>query len=125
MIKQYETVVVVDAMIPEESVASEFAAVSKLIESKGKIIRMDRWGKKRLAYIIKKRSHGEFAAFYYEADSDLPAELEKRFRINENILRWITVVENPAGIPPAPSTDGTPLPPLPELEFEKSRKGDF
>ena len=107
--KQYETVLVVDAMIPDESIASEFDAVSKLIESQGKVIRVDRWGKRRLAYSINKRSHGEYGAFYYEAESGLPAELEKRLRINENILRWLTVAENPCGIPPAPAADGSPV----------------
>lgn len=100
--KRYETILVVDAMIPDESIASEFDAVAKLIESQGKITRVDRWGKRRLAYAVRKRTHGEYAAFYYEAEAALPAELEKRLRINENALRWLTVAENPAGIPPAP-----------------------
>jgi len=103
-VKQYETILVVDAMIPDESIASEFDAVAKLIESQGKITRVDRWGKRRLAYSVRKRTHGEYAAFYYEAEAALPAELEKRLRINENALRWLTVAENPCGIPPAPST---------------------
>jgi small subunit ribosomal protein S6 len=102
-VKRYETILVVDAMIPDESIASEFDAVAKLIESQGKITRVDRWGKRRLAYPVRKRTHGEYAAFYYEAEGALPAELEKRLRINENALRWLTVVENPCGIPPAPS----------------------
>jgi small subunit ribosomal protein S6 len=122
--KQYETVLVVDAMIPEESIASEFDAVSKLIESQGKVIRVDRWGKRRLAYTIRKRTHAEYAAFYYEADPNLPAELEKRLRINENVLRWLTVAENPAGIPPAPSTEPVAAPAA-EPGEEKSRKGDL
>ena len=100
--KRYETVLVVDAMIPDESIASEFEAVAKLIETQGKITRVDRWGKRRLAYPVRKRTHGEYAAFYYEAEGSLPAEIEKRLRINENALRWLTVAENPAGIPPAP-----------------------
>jgi small subunit ribosomal protein S6 len=119
--KQYETVLVVDAMIPDESIASEFDAVTKLIESQGKIVRVDRWGKRRLAYSIRKRSHGEYAAFYYEADTSLPSELEKRFRINENVLRWLTVAENPCGIPPAPSPDGAPVV---ESNEDKSKEGD-
>ncbi|HLU69384.1 MAG TPA: 30S ribosomal protein S6 [Fibrobacteria bacterium] len=116
--KRYETILVVDAMIPDESIASEFDAVAKLIESQGKITRVDRWGKRRLAYPIRKRTHGEYAAFYYDAEPGLPAELEKRLRINENALRWLTVAENPAGIPPAPVADGAP-----EAD-EKGEKGD-
>jgi small subunit ribosomal protein S6 len=123
--KQYETVLVVDAMIPEESIASEFDAVSKLIETQGKIIRVDRWGKRRLAYAINKRTHGEYAVFYYEAETALPAELGKRLRINENVLRWLTVVDNPCGIPPAPSPDGVMVSAAVEVAEDKPRKGEF
>jgi small subunit ribosomal protein S6 len=97
--KPYETVVVVDAMIPDESIASEFDAVAKLIESQGKLIKLDRWGKRKLAYIIRKRTHGEYAVFYYEGTGAIAAELDKRFRINENILRWLTIADNPVGVP--------------------------
>jgi small subunit ribosomal protein S6 len=100
MPKFYETVVVVDAMIPDESIASEFDAITKQIEGQGKLLRVDRWGKRKLAYPIKKRSHGEYAIFYYKSEPSLPAEIEKRLRINENALRWLTVAENPVGLPP-------------------------
>jgi small subunit ribosomal protein S6 len=124
-VKRYETILVVDAMIPDESIASEFDAVAKLIESQGNITRVDRWGKRRLAYAIRKRTHGEYAAFYYNAEAGLPAELEKRLRINENALRWITVVENPSGIPPAPTAaapEGVSV--IDELEEKAKKEGD-
>jgi small subunit ribosomal protein S6 len=107
--KPYETVIVVDAMIPDESIASEFDAISKLIEQQGKLVKVDRWGKRKLAYPIRKRTHGEYAVFYYEANSGaLAAEIEKRLRINENCLRWLTVADNPVGVPAdkAPEAEG-------------------
>jgi small subunit ribosomal protein S6 len=82
--KPYETVVVVDAMIPDDQ---------------GKLVKLDRWGKRKLAYAIRKRTHGEYAVFYYEGTGAIAAELDKRFRINENILRWLTVADNPVGVP--------------------------
>jgi len=109
--KPYETVIVVDAMIPDESIASEFDAIGKLIESQGKLVKLDRWGKRKLAYSIRKRTHGEYAVFYYEAGSGaLAAELDKRLRINENVLRWLTVADNPIGVPAdkAPEAEGAP-----------------
>ena len=111
MAKPYETVVVVDAMIPDESIASEFDAVAKLIESQGKLVKLDRWGKRKLAYTIRKRTHGEYAVFYYESGGALPAELEKRFRINENILRFLTVADSPVGVPPDKVEGEAPPPP--------------
>lgn len=108
MAKPYETVVVVDAMIPDESIASEFDAVKNLIETQGKLVKLDRWGKRKLAYTIRKRTHGEYAVFYYEGTGAIAAELDKRFRINENILRWLTIADNPVGVPAdkIPGVDG-------------------
>jgi small subunit ribosomal protein S6 len=111
--KPYETVIVVDAMIPDESISSEFDAIGKLIETQGKMVKLDRWGKRKLAYPIRKRTHGEYAVFYYESESGgLSAELDKRLRINENILRWLTVADNPVGVPAdkVPESEGGPAP---------------
>jgi len=122
--KPYETVIVVDAMIPDESIASEIDAVTKLIESQGKMVKLDRWGKRKLAYTIRKRTHGEYAVFYYESDSEsgLSAELDKRFRINENILRWLTIADNPVGVPAdkSPEAEGAAQP----VENERPERSD-
>ena len=106
-------------MIPDESITSEFDAVAKLIEAQGKMVKLDRWGKRRLAYPIRKRTHGEYAVFYYESGVNIAADLEKRFRINENILRWLTVADNPVGVP-ADRIEGMPE----AQETQLSRKGD-
>ena len=124
MAKPYETVVVVDAMIPDESIASEFDAIGKLIESQGKMVKLDRWGKRKLAYSIRKRTHGEYAVFYYESGSGaLAAEIDKRLRINENILRWLTIADNPIGVPAdkLPEGEGAPVA---EVAAPGSRRGD-
>ena len=123
MAKPYETVVVVDAMIPDESINSEFDAIAKLIESQGKLLKLDRWGKRKLAYTIRKRTHGEYAVFYYEASEGLPAEIDKRFRINENILSWLTVADSPIGIPPE-KVEGEVAPQLTEPSHLSMRRGE-
>lgn len=110
-------------MIPDESIASEFDAVAKLIESSGKLIKLDRWGKRKLAYVIRKRTHGEYAVFYYEGTGAIAAELDKRFRINENILRWLTIADNPIGVPAdkAPGEEGAPQQETPVPAHHHSR----
>jgi len=107
--KVYETVVIVDAMIPEEAIESEFDAIEDLIATKGKVLKIDKWGKRKLAYEIKGRSHGDYAVFYYESEGSFPGSLEKGFRINENILRWLTVADNPAGIPQDEPVEKEPI----------------
>ncbi len=99
MARLYETVVIVDAMIPDEAVESEFDAIKAKLESNGKFIKLDRWGRRKLAYEIHGRTHGDYGVFYYESESEIPGELEKGFRINENILRWLTIADFPGGVP--------------------------
>jgi small subunit ribosomal protein S6 len=95
----YETVVIVDAMIPDEAIVSEFDAIAEKISAQGNLVKLDKWGRKKLAYEINGKTHGEYGVFYYEGSRDIPALLEKGFRINENILRWLTIADNPVGIP--------------------------
>ena len=99
MKNQYETVVIVDSMIPDEAIDSEFEAIEQKISASGTLKLVDKWGKRKLAYPIKGRSHGEYAVFYYEADTEFPGQLEKGFRINENVIRWLTVADAPWGVP--------------------------
>ena len=61
--------------------------------------------------------------FYYESESGgLSAELDKRLRINENILRWLTVADNPIGVP-ADKIEGENAPVV-EVAPPGSRRGD-
>jgi len=97
--KLYETVVIIDAMIPDEAIESEFDAITDKINKKSELKKLVRWGRKKLAYPINGRTHGEYGIFYYESDGEIPRELESGFRINENILRWLTIAEFPGGVP--------------------------
>ncbi|GHV12315.1 hypothetical protein AGMMS49938_04610 [Fibrobacterales bacterium] len=96
MIRDYETMVVIDAMISDEAIDAEIAAVEqKITAHSGEIKRRDNWGKRKLAYEIRKQTHGYYVIFYYKANSDVVADLEKGFDINTSILRWITLVDYP------------------------------
>ena len=48
-------------------------------------------GKRKLAYDVKKFSEGFYAVFYFEANSDLIAELERNYRITDEIIKFMTV----------------------------------
>ncbi|MDR1759615.1 MAG: 30S ribosomal protein S6 [Fibrobacter sp.] len=93
--KQYETMVIIDAMISDEAIASEVQAISDKISQAGEVIRRDDWGKRKMAYQIKKKTHGYYVIFYYKADVAVISALETAFKLNENILRWMTLVDYP------------------------------
>ncbi|NIM58266.1 MAG: 30S ribosomal protein S6 [Candidatus Aminicenantes bacterium] len=90
--RQYETVFLISPNLEEEETAKIITQISGIIsKKKGKLIREDRWGKKKLAYPIKKFEEAFYVFFHYEGDSDIPFELEKRFKQTEAILRFLTV----------------------------------
>ncbi len=97
--KIYETIVLVDSMIADESIESEFNSLESIINSEAKLIKRDIWGKRKLAYSINKRNYAHYGTFYYEGSGKLVDMIEKGLSINDNILRWMTIADNPAGIP--------------------------
>jgi small subunit ribosomal protein S6 len=95
-IKDYETMVVIDAMISDEAIDAEILSVEKKIEAhSGEIKRCDKWGKRKLAYPIRKQSHGFYVIFYYKSESSIVSDLERGFNINPNILRFLTLADYP------------------------------
>jgi len=90
--RQYETVFLISPNLEEEETTKIITQISDIIsKEKGKLIQEDRWGKKRLAYPIKKFEEAFYVFFHYEGDSNIPFELEKRFKQTEAILRFLTV----------------------------------
>jgi len=90
--RQYETVFLISPNLEEEETTKLITQISGIIsKKKGKLIQEDRWGKKRLAYPIKKFEEAFYVFFHYEGDSNIPFELEKRFKQTEAILRFLTV----------------------------------
>lgn len=91
--KTYETITVIDAHQSEETIESLINKIKKIItDNGGNIIDVNRWGKRRLAYEIKKKQHGYYVYFLYEIDkSEFPKVLEQIFRISEEMLRYLTL----------------------------------
>ena len=93
MIRQYETTIVIDAHLPSEHVETTISKYSKLLEdNKGKVELVDRWGKRRLAYEINKKQYGYYIYVRFEADGTFIKELEREFKLDDSILRYLTVL---------------------------------
>jgi small subunit ribosomal protein S6 len=83
---------IVDPETPTEKLTKLNTAVGKLIEKEGgTIVRMDDGGKRTLAYPIKKKKEGFYVLFEVEGSGQEIAELERRMRVNDMIIRYITV----------------------------------
>jgi small subunit ribosomal protein S6 len=89
---QYELALVVNAKIEDEERAATLEAVKELITRfGGTVSNVDDWGKKRLAYEIQKMNEGFYYFIQFEADSNVPDEIEQRIRIMEKVIRFLCI----------------------------------
>ena len=89
---KYELAVVVSAKIEDEDRAATIEKVKEYITRfGGTVTEVDEWGKRKLAYEIQKMREGFYYFFRFESDAACPAEVEKRVRIMENVIRYLCV----------------------------------
>lgn len=91
---KYELAVVVSAKLEEEERAAVIEKVSGYITRfNGTVTNVDDWGKKRLAYEIQKMKEAYYYFIHFDAEATCPAEVEKRVRIMEPVIRYLCVKE--------------------------------
>lgn len=85
---QYELMVIFDPELDERTVAPNLDKFLKVITSDGGTIdNIDIWGRRRLAYEIKKKSEGIYAVVNFTATSEATQELDRQLKLNEQIMR--------------------------------------
>ena len=89
---KYELAVVVSAKIEDDERAATIEKVKAYIERfGGQITNVDEWGKKRLAYDVQKMKEAFYYFIQFDAESTVPAEIESRIRIMDNVIRYLCV----------------------------------
>jgi len=95
-VTKYETTFILDPGLDEAKVNEEVDRVVQWIKGLGgEVLEVQRWGKKRLAYEIDRRRDGIYTLVLYEGPGTTVQELERRFRLNESVLRSLTVIHVP------------------------------
>lgn len=90
--RKYETVFILNSDSTEEKITEVISKVTSIIESyEGSIENVDHWGKKKLAYEIDKKNEGYFILINFISNEDLPKELDRNFKIMDNVIRHIIV----------------------------------
>ena len=87
----YEVVYIIDPAQGEEAVAATVAKFQTLAEQNATDVVVDEWGKRRLAYPINDLVEGYYVYMTCDAKPEMPAELDRVFKITEGILRSIIV----------------------------------
>ena len=90
--RRYETIFIVRPNIAEDEIDAVIKRTSSIIEGDGgTIIKVDKWGLKKLAYLIKKENQGYFVYVDYAGIPASVSEIERLFRIDDKILKYLTV----------------------------------
>ncbi len=88
---KYESVIIINPSVDEDKVKGLIDKFSDLINKQGKVTKVDTLGKKKLAYEVKKNKEGIYVVFYFEAEPTLIAELERNYRITDEVIKFIVV----------------------------------
>lgn len=88
----YESAILINAALDDQQIESIITRVKDLITNNdGEIRELENWGRKRLAYPVKKSKIGYYAIFRFDAPGDIVAKLERAYSLDEQILRFVTL----------------------------------
>jgi small subunit ribosomal protein S6 len=91
-VRTYEVVFIAAPTLSSEELESFVAQMQTVVEGKnGKVVNVENWGKKSMAYRINKFRDGLYVVLTLEGDGAMIAELERRFRVADYIIRFLSV----------------------------------
>jgi small subunit ribosomal protein S6 len=91
-LKAYEIIVILDPSLTEEEAEGQINEISDMVlKGSGEVNEIQRWGKKRLAYGVKKRKEGYYVLFRIAGEPRVISALERSFKISEKVLKYLTV----------------------------------
>lgn len=88
---KYESVIIINPSVEEEGIKKLLNKITDLINSDGKVENIEETGTKKLAYEINKNKEGYYVVINFESNPQLVAELERNYRIADEILKFITI----------------------------------
>ncbi len=89
--RKYETLFVLKANTEEEKRNELIEKFKGVIASEGEVVNVDEWGVRKLAYEIEKVKEGYYVLIDFKASPELPRELERNFRIADDVIRFVVV----------------------------------
>jgi len=90
---KYESVVIINPNLEAERIKSLISKFSDLINTDGKVDSVEELGLKKLAYEIKKQKEGYYVVIKFEANPELITELERNYRITDEVIKFIVIKE--------------------------------
>lgn len=95
--QRYEVIAIVAPDVNEDDITAIIERSQNIIESrKGFVVGIDRWGKRRLAYEIKKHKDGFYFLMDFVGDGPIVAEVERHYKIDDRVMKFMTVKKDGA-----------------------------
>lgn len=91
---KYETIFIVNATLTEEVIKGLVEKFTTLIADNGEIVKVEEWGKRRMAYAIDDMPEGYYTLVEFDCKPDFPAELDRIYKITDGIIRSIIVAKD-------------------------------
>ena len=114
---KYEVVYIIDPAVEDEARKALIAKFNDLITGNGgSVDKVEEWGKRRLAYAIDYKTEGYYVLVNFQAEADLPKELERNLQISDSVIRYqvIKLIERKVGIKPRAVRPAVPVAPAAE-----------
>ena len=90
--RKYETIFILDPDLEEEQAQSAIEKVKGIIsQTNGEILKVEDWGKRKLAYEVKKKSKGHYLLIHFSGTPALLSELERNFRVMDAVIKFQSV----------------------------------
>jgi len=91
MLRSYETIFIVDSELNEEKRNAVIGKIKEVIEKDAQMENVDEWGVRKLAYPIDYKKEGYYVLVNFKADPSFIEELERNYRITDDIIKSIVV----------------------------------
>jgi small subunit ribosomal protein S6 len=100
----YESIFIINPNITDEETAAVIKKMQDVVAKQGgEMLKFEDWGKKKLAYEIKKQKRGHYAFFQFKAAPSAVSELERTYKMTDTVIKFITVkLEKELRVKPAP-----------------------
>ena len=90
--KRYESTFLLGSNLGDDALSAIVTKFEDIINKNGgKLIETERWGARRLAYMIRKNTSAHYISLHYTAAPTTNAKLERAYQLDEEILRWLTL----------------------------------
>lgn len=108
IMRRYETIIIIHPNAGEDDITGIIDKTTEIIESNdGSIVTIDKWGLKKLAYLIKKEQQGYYVLIEYAGKPEAVAEMERIYRINDKVLKFMTIKTQDVYSPDPPKEEKT------------------